>query len=66
MIRRKIVMGLLAFGAIGGFASGFHSMHARCQAHRDSFEAHVADVCVRAAKNIDHPASVSQPAVDVR
>ena len=32
MIRRKLIIGLLALGTIGGFASGIHSMR-RC-AHR--------------------------------
>jgi len=53
MIRRKIAMGLLTLGTIGGFASGFHSMRQHCHARHESFEAHVADVCVRAAKNAE-------------
>jgi hypothetical protein len=48
--RRKILIGVLALGALGGFASGVFSF-ARCRAHsRAAFERHVAKVCVDAAK----------------
>jgi hypothetical protein len=49
-MRRRILMVLLAFGTIGGYASGFAHMHA-CQRGREAaFERHVADVCVNAAR----------------
>jgi hypothetical protein len=42
---------VLAIGTVAGFASGFRSM-ARCHhAQRDAFERHVADVCVKAARD---------------
>jgi hypothetical protein len=48
--RRKILIGVLALGALGGFTSGVFSV-ARCRAHhRAAFERHVAKVCVDAAK----------------
>jgi hypothetical protein len=56
VIKRKIVMGLLVLGTIGGFAAGFRSMHRGCSADRSrhaQWEDHVADVCVRAAKNAE-------------
>ena len=57
MIRRRIAIFLLSLGTVAGFAMGFHSMrHYHCQSHRESFEDHVADVCVRAAKNADQKA----------
>lgn len=57
MIKRKILIGLLAFGAVGGFATGFASMarHHRC--HRDHFERRVARVCVDAARRAETEAA---------
>ncbi|NUO54779.1 MAG: hypothetical protein HOV80_38550 [Polyangiaceae bacterium] len=52
-MKRKIVMGLLALGTIGGFASGFASMGCRAQHRREAFENRVAETCVRAAKTVD-------------
>lgn len=49
-VKRGLLIGLLSLGTIGGFASGIHSMRHHCQARREQFENHVADVCVRAAK----------------
>jgi hypothetical protein len=63
MIRRRILMAVLAVGSVAGFASGFHSMHHRWHARHERFEEHVADVCVRAAKNADKqqtPATVDK------
>ncbi len=56
MIKRRIVMGLLVLGTVGGFAMGFKSLRGGCHAqrsHRAHWEDRVADVCVRAAKNVD-------------
>ena len=48
-MKRKLLIVLLGLGTIGGFASGFASMH--CHGDRQqTFEEHVADVCVAAAK----------------
>jgi hypothetical protein len=52
-MKRKIVMGLLALGTIGGFASGFASMGCRAQHRRQAFENRVAETCVRAAKTVE-------------
>lgn len=50
MLKRRIIMGLLALGTIGGFAAGFASMGCRAHSRREAWERHVADVCVGAAK----------------
>jgi hypothetical protein len=43
---RRILMGVLALGALGGFWSGFHHRH---HDQREAFERHVADLCSDAA-----------------
>jgi len=53
MIKRRIVMGLLALGTIGGFAAGFASMSCHARGGREEWKDRVAEVCVRAAKNVD-------------
>lgn len=50
-MKRKLVIALLALGTIGGFASGLRSMRCHAQWRRSAFEAHVAQVCVDAARN---------------
>jgi hypothetical protein len=60
-MRRKLLIGLLAFGTVAGFGSGFFSMaHGGCRNHhaqrRAAFERHVADVCVEAAQRADRRA----------
>ncbi len=52
-MKRKIVMGLLALGTIGGFASGFAGMRCRAEHRRQAFEDRVAETCVRAAKRVE-------------
>jgi hypothetical protein len=56
-MRRKLLIGLLAFGTVAGFGSGFFSMaHGGCrsgQSRREAFERHVAAVCVDAARRAD-------------
>lgn len=47
--RRKLLIGLLAFGTVGGFASGFASMGCRAHARRHAFERHVSELCADAA-----------------
>ena len=49
-MRRKIKIVLLTLGMLGGFASGVASMKCRAQWRRESFEQHVARVCVDAAR----------------
>lgn len=56
MFRRRLLIGLLAFGTVAGYASGIASFgwHARaCHEHRrEQFERHVADVCTRSAHRV--------------
>jgi hypothetical protein len=49
-IGRKLVIGALVLGTIGGFASGFSSMRRHHMSRRAAFERHVAEVCVEAAE----------------
>lgn len=51
-MKRKLMMGILALGVVGGYGWGFatlgcHRHHA--QERRASFERHVAQICVDAA-----------------
>jgi hypothetical protein len=52
-MKRKILIGLLAMGTVGGFAAGFGSMRCRAEHRRERFEHHVASVCVEAARDAD-------------
>ena len=52
-MKRKVIMGLLALGTVGGFASGFASMKCHARNRHEAFERKVADVCVRAAREAD-------------
>ncbi len=52
-MKRKIVIALLTLGTVGGFASGIASMSCRSKHRREAFEKHIADVCVRAARDAD-------------
>ena len=68
---RTILIVLLSLGAATGFAVGFHRLghhgfHGYRGHHRAEFEAHVADVCVRAAERTlaedrEKTASAAQP-----
>lgn len=67
---RKILAGILGMGAVLGFASGLywlrHPWHAGHGpgARRAAFEAHVAEVCTRAAERVlrdSAPASQRAP-----
>lgn len=49
-MRRKALIVVLAVGAIAGFASGLFGCHHHAWERRQSFEDHMADVCVRAAE----------------
>jgi hypothetical protein len=49
-IQRKLLITLLAVGTVAGFGAGFASLKHRSCARRASFEQHVADVCVEAAR----------------
>jgi len=48
-MRRKIFIALLALGTLGGYASGFCHLRAHRAQQEQSFERHVADVCLEAA-----------------
>jgi hypothetical protein len=49
-MRHKVVIVVLAMGAIAGFASGLYGCHYHRVAQRQAFEDHIADVCTRAAE----------------
>ena len=51
-MRRPFLIALLAVGTVGGYASGFASLHC-ARARQSAFEHHVAKVCVDAAKSGD-------------
>lgn len=59
-MKRRLVIGLLAFGTIAGFGSGFFHMGARAHARRAMFERHVADVCTEAALRAARPGARAQ------
>jgi hypothetical protein len=52
-MKRKILIGLLALGTVGGYASGFASMRCKARHGRAAFEERVAETCVRAAKKVE-------------
>jgi hypothetical protein len=47
---RKLIIGLLALGAIGGFASGFCSLRCNYRQHRAEMDEHVTHVCADAIR----------------
>jgi len=49
-MRRRLLIAILAFGTVGGYAMGFASMHCHSRARRAHFEEHIAKVCVNAAR----------------
>ncbi|MEO8801517.1 MAG: hypothetical protein ABI551_26745 [Polyangiaceae bacterium] len=50
-------MVLLAVGTVVGYGAGFASLHCRHSCARQSFEQHIADVCVAAANHVQRPAA---------
>ena len=48
-MKRRILIGLLSFGTLAGFAGGFFQLGMRSHERRAQFESHVADVCAEAA-----------------
>lgn len=52
-MRRKLAIVLLTLGAVGGYAAGFASLRCHSHARRQAFENHVAEVCVKAAKQAE-------------
>jgi hypothetical protein len=65
MIRRRILIFVLALGTFGGFAHGIHSLRQHgtsgCSWHRDSYERHVAQVCADAALHPETAPKADQP-----
>jgi hypothetical protein len=57
-MRRRIAIVLLALGTVGGYASGFASLH-QCHARRSAWERHVAQVCIDAAQAGQHRSAAS-------
>ena len=49
---RRILIGLLALGAIGGFAAGFAGLCRGAHYRHRHFEERVADVCTQAAERV--------------
>lgn len=53
-MKRTFLIAALSFGTLFGFGTGFASLgwhhHRAHDAHRRAFEAHIADVCVEAAR----------------
>lgn len=60
-MRRKFAIVLLTLGTIGGFASGIASLRCHSWQRRQSFEQHVAKICVDAAKSADASAKPGSP-----
>ncbi len=60
-MKRKLLIVLLGVGTILGFSTGFASMshhwHHRAEQRRAAWEAHVAEVCVGAARRAERPPS---------
>jgi len=51
-MRRKLLMALLALGAVGGYAAGFASVHGRFGHEHRSFHERIADECAQAALRV--------------
>jgi len=56
-MKRRLLITVLAFGTLFGFASGFMSLGSHLRGHherrRAAFEDHIADVCVDAARRAE-------------
>lgn len=50
-MRRKLLIAVLAFGTVAGYASAFRHARGCHYERRQHFERHVAKVCIDAAKN---------------
>jgi hypothetical protein len=49
-MRRRVLLFVLAVGAIAGFTSSLWGCHYHASERRQAFEDHIADVCTRAAE----------------
>ncbi len=52
-MKRKLLIGLFAFGTVAGYGSTFACMKHRHEHRRAHFERHVAQLCVDAARNAE-------------
>lgn len=52
-MKRKLLIGLFAFGTVAGYGSSFACFKHRHEHRRAHFEQHVAQVCLEAAR--EHP-----------
>ncbi len=60
-MKRKLAIVLLTLGTVGGYAAGFASLRCHGWQKRQSFEQHVAKVCVDASRKADAPAPPPPP-----
>jgi hypothetical protein len=49
-MKRRILLVVLGLGTLAGFGSAFCEARARHGARRETFERHVAEVCLEAAR----------------
>jgi len=49
-MRQRLLVGLLAFGGLGGYVGGFVSLARHSHQRREAFERHMAQVCIDAAR----------------
>ena len=63
MWRRKVLMALLAMGAVGGYASGFAQMRRARQWHHEQMVQSFAQRCADAALDARHEAGRGKPAM---
>jgi hypothetical protein len=50
-MRRRLLIGLLALGTVGGYGMGFASMRCHARERHARFEEHLAKVCTDAARD---------------
>ena len=58
-MKRKLLIGLFAFGTVAGYGSAFTCFKHRHAHRRAHFEQHIAQVCVEAARRAE-----AEPAPD--
>ena len=54
-MKRNFLIGLLSLGVVGGFGSAGARWASHQHGRRAAFEAHVARVCVDAARTVERP-----------
>ena len=60
-MKRKLLIGLFAFGTVAGYGSTFACFKHRHEHRRAHFERHVAQVCVEAAREADRAEPAPPP-----